>query len=231
MFVGSTFLISLNFVCCRMKRAAWRWAQERAGVASRWTWLQAQISDLEYRIRQHTEIHRQIRLNKGEVKLGEAPGQDPAQTPNGFHTNPVEGVKEPPECMGATGTCRTRPFINTKFRKRRLLNTAGLHLVSKKAARPSNIRCGCRLPLACCALCTGRSDPTYPREQPEQLTVQERIALLDPAYHPVLSFPSGECQYILGALFMNSSAIVNFLKRNIKLLSKSRPWKMMLLPV
>ncbi|XP_034233597.1 KAT8 regulatory NSL complex subunit 1 isoform X1 [Thrips palmi] len=175
-----------------MKRAAWRWAQERAGVASRWTWLQAQISDLEYRIRQHTEIHRQIRLNKGEVKLGEAPSQDTSQTPNGFHTNPVEGVKEPPECMGATGTCRTRPFINTKFRKRRLLNTAGLHLVSKKAARPSNIRCGCRLPLACCALCTGRSDPTYPREQPEQLTVQERIALLDPAYHPVLSFPSAD---------------------------------------
>lgn len=180
-----------------IKRAAWRWAQERAGVASRWTWLQAQISDLEYRIRQHTEIHRQIRLNKGEVKLGEVASQssDPAQTPNGFHTS-LDSVKEPPECMGATGTCRTRPFIRTNFRKRRLLNTAGLHLVSKKAARPSNIRCGCRSPLACCALCTGRSDPTYPREQPEQLTVQERIALLDPAYHPVLSFPSDVPQSI-----------------------------------
>lgn len=178
-----------------MKRAAWRWAQERAGVASRWTWLQAQISDLEYRIRQHTEIHRQIRHNKGEIKLGEPSGQAepaPTQTPNGFHTNPADGVKEPPECMGATGTCRTRPFIRTNFRKRKLLNTAGLHLVSKKAARPSNIRCGCRLPLACCALCTGRSDPTHPREQPDQLTVQERIALLDPAYHPVLSFPSAD---------------------------------------
>lgn len=181
-------------LCCRMKRAAWRWAQERAGVASRWTWLQAQISDLEYRIRQHTEIHRQIRLNKGEVKLGDAQ-TDPAQTPNGFHTNP-EGVREPPECMGATGTCRTRPFVRTNFRKRRLLNTAGLHLVSKKAARPSSIRCGCRTPLACCALCTGRCDPTYPSEQPDQLTVQERIAHLDPAYHPVLSFPSGEYQIV-----------------------------------
>lgn len=181
-----------------MKRAAWKWAQERAGVASRWTWLQAQISDLEYRIRQHTEIHRQIRLNKGEVKLSESLGQgvESAQTLNGFHTNSIDGVKDPPECMGATGTCRTRPFIRTNFRKRRLLNTAGLHLVSKKAARPSNIRCGCRLPLACCALCTGRSDPTYPREQPEQLTVQERIALLDPAYHPVLSFPSDVPQSI-----------------------------------
>jgi hypothetical protein len=40
------------------KRAAWKWAQDRAGVASRWMWLQAQVSDLEYRIRQHNEIHR-----------------------------------------------------------------------------------------------------------------------------------------------------------------------------
>jgi hypothetical protein len=44
----------------RAKRAAWKWAQDRAGVASRWTWLQAQISDLEYRIRQHNEIHRYV---------------------------------------------------------------------------------------------------------------------------------------------------------------------------
>lgn len=43
-----------------------------------------------------------------------------------------------------------------------------------------------------CALCTGRTDPTFPRDPPEQLTVQERVALLDPGYHPVLSFPDGE---------------------------------------
>lgn len=42
-------------------------------MAARWTWLQAQVSDLEYRIRQQSEIHRQIRQKKGEVKLGEAP--------------------------------------------------------------------------------------------------------------------------------------------------------------
>lgn len=74
--LGHTELvIGLHFVCngyhfhvvrryylfiCRAKRAAWKWAQDRAGVASRWTWLQAQISDLEYRIRQHNEIHRYV---------------------------------------------------------------------------------------------------------------------------------------------------------------------------
>ncbi|XP_078452267.1 KAT8 regulatory NSL complex subunit 1-like isoform X1 [Lampetra fluviatilis] len=51
--------------------AGWRWAEERAMVASRWTWLTAQVSDLEYRIRQHNELYRQIRTNKGAVMLGE----------------------------------------------------------------------------------------------------------------------------------------------------------------
>lgn len=46
------------------RRAAYRWAEARAGIAARWMWLQAQISDLEYRIRQHGEIHRQIRAAK-----------------------------------------------------------------------------------------------------------------------------------------------------------------------
>jgi len=53
------------------KRAKWAWMTGRAGIASRWTWLTAQISDLEYRIRQQTEVYRQIRATKGVVMLGE----------------------------------------------------------------------------------------------------------------------------------------------------------------
>ena len=56
---------------CSDQRVDWQWASDRCDVASRWTWLQAQVSDLEYRIRQQTEIHRQIRQKKGDVKLGE----------------------------------------------------------------------------------------------------------------------------------------------------------------
>ncbi|MGH0142673.1 UNVERIFIED_CONTAM: hypothetical protein FKN15_003026 [Acipenser sinensis] len=37
---------------------------ERASIVSHWNWLQAHISDLEYRIRQQTDIYRQIRTNK-----------------------------------------------------------------------------------------------------------------------------------------------------------------------
>ncbi|XP_067012430.2 KAT8 regulatory NSL complex subunit 1 isoform X2 [Anabrus simplex] len=200
------------------KRAAWRWAQDRAGVAFRWTWLNAQISDLEYRIRQHNEIHRQIRAAKGHVCLGEHPVVNAANTTtstmtaasgrpnnhhppivvNGFHGTLPGGAGCKPQDGGgesSTGCSRTRPLLRSVFRKRKLLQTAGLHLGSKKAARPTTVRCGCRPPLSWCALCTGRADPTQP-QQPDLLTTAERIALLDPCFHPVLSFPEDVPQRI-----------------------------------
>ncbi|XP_036051334.1 KAT8 regulatory NSL complex subunit 1 isoform X4 [Onychomys torridus] len=48
------------------RRSEWRWAADRAAIVSRWNWLQAHVSDLEYRIRQQTDIYKQIRANKGE---------------------------------------------------------------------------------------------------------------------------------------------------------------------
>lgn len=52
------------------KRAESRYTVERAAIISHWNWLQAHISDLEYRIRQQTDIYRQIRASKGSVELG-----------------------------------------------------------------------------------------------------------------------------------------------------------------
>lgn len=126
---------------------------------------------------------------------------------NGFHGllpgggtpgKPTSGSDEvvngnlPSGCGPVTNSARTRPLVRSVFRKRKLLQTSGLHLVSKKAARSSTVRCGCRPPLPTCALCTGRADPMVP-QQPDLLTVPERIALLSPTFHPVLSFPEGEC--------------------------------------
>ncbi|XP_072230113.1 KAT8 regulatory NSL complex subunit 1-like isoform X3 [Leuresthes tenuis] len=54
------------------KRAESRYTVERAAIISHWNWLQAHISDLEYRIRQQTDIYRQIRASKGSVELGGA---------------------------------------------------------------------------------------------------------------------------------------------------------------
>lgn len=68
---------------CRHKRAEWKWAVDRAGIVTRWTWLQAQVSDLEYRIRQQSEIYKTIRASKGVVQLAEpalGPGGDAGMT-------------------------------------------------------------------------------------------------------------------------------------------------------
>ncbi|CAM5095219.1 unnamed protein product [Natator depressus] len=51
----------------------WKWLVDRAKVGCRWTWLQAQISELEYKIQQLTDLHRQIRATKGMVILQEFP--------------------------------------------------------------------------------------------------------------------------------------------------------------
>ncbi|KAM9837657.1 KAT8 regulatory NSL complex subunit 1-like isoform 2-T2 [Aulostomus maculatus] len=62
------------------KRAESRYTVERAAIISHWNWLQAHISDLEYRIRQQTDIYRQIRASKGSVELG---GVAPSVVPAG----------------------------------------------------------------------------------------------------------------------------------------------------
>ncbi|XP_053119225.1 KAT8 regulatory NSL complex subunit 1 isoform X2 [Hemicordylus capensis] len=59
------------------RRSEWRWAADRAAIVSRWNWLQAHVSDLEYRIRQQTDIYKQIRANKGLILLGETPPSEP----------------------------------------------------------------------------------------------------------------------------------------------------------
>lgn len=176
----------LSILTCRSKRAAWRYAQDRAGVAARWTWLQAQISDLEYRIRQHNELQRHIRANKGLVIL------DNAETVNGYSgvLPGSTGRYNSPE--GELPASRTRPFVWSFYRKRKLLQLDKLHEVSKRAAKASTVRCNCDHVLPSCALCTGRLDPMQPQEPIEQMSVQERVALVDPSFHPVLSFPDGK---------------------------------------
>ena len=84
---------------------------------------------------------------------------------------------------------RCRPVQS--YRKRKLLRTAGLHLVCRKAARLSAVRCHCYPPVVPCAICGGRYNNTQTTE-PEVMTLAERVALLDASYHAILSFPEGE---------------------------------------
>ncbi|KAL8164697.1 UNVERIFIED_CONTAM: hypothetical protein K2H54_002747 [Gekko kuhli] len=55
---------------------------ERAAIICRWTWLQAQVSDLEYRIRQQTDVYKQLRASKGPVVLGDLQHEDLMKQPN-----------------------------------------------------------------------------------------------------------------------------------------------------
>lgn len=200
------------------KRALWKYSTDRAAIAARWTWLQSQISDLEYRIRQHTELHKQIRAAKGAVQLGDVvirpkPVQSQSEiaghhdygvtsTETSYGPTAVNGylgqlpgatTSKPEENEEDCQRCaRARPLAN--FRKRRLLQVAGLHAISKKAARPSTVRCSCVPSRVPCALCTGRADPTHPRDPPDTLGKAEKVALLDPGFHPVLSLPEDTSQ-------------------------------------
>uniref|UniRef100_A0A182XXH5 Uncharacterized protein n=1 Tax=Anopheles stephensi TaxID=30069 RepID=A0A182XXH5_ANOST len=186
------------------ERAAWRWANDRAAVASKWTWVCARVADLEYRIRQHGEVLNKIRYNKGPVLLedpslaGDQQPQQSQQSVNGYRGQ-LPGSSKPltsqasatdEEDADTVPSCsRTRPYCRSQFRKRKLMQTHNLHTVSKRAAKPSNIKCGCQWPLLPCALCTGRTDPTALRDPLDTLTFPERVALLDASFHPVLSFP------------------------------------------
>ncbi|KAH0626902.1 hypothetical protein JD844_002195 [Phrynosoma platyrhinos] len=78
----------------RRRRSEWQWAADRAAIVSHWNWLQAHVSDLEYRIRQQTDIYKQIRANKGLILLGEAPPSDPLLG-DSSHTLSAEVKLEP----------------------------------------------------------------------------------------------------------------------------------------
>ncbi|XP_041818804.1 KAT8 regulatory NSL complex subunit 1-like isoform X2 [Chelmon rostratus] len=86
------------------KRAESRYTVERAAIISHWNWLQAHISDLEYRIRQQTDIYRQIRASKGSVELG---GVAPSAVSAGgteMKTEPVNTQDVASERLEHTGT-------------------------------------------------------------------------------------------------------------------------------
>ncbi|CAB0043416.1 unnamed protein product [Trichogramma brassicae] len=193
------------------KRAAWRFAQERAALASRWTWLQAQISELEYKIRSTFEIQMRIRQAKGPVVLEAAsppPPQarvspmtsydDVASTITSTTTSMVNGFSNllpnnSPATPGlnsigasSSGAARTRPLVRSQFRKRKLVRIEGLHEILPKVARPSTIKCHCDGTKSSCIICTGRCEPMAGHAH-DTMSVQERIATLDACHHPVLT--------------------------------------------
>ncbi|XP_070707633.1 KAT8 regulatory NSL complex subunit 1 isoform X3 [Pempheris klunzingeri] len=188
------------------KRAESRYTVERAAIISHWNWLQAHISDLEYRIRQQTDIYRQIRASKdaGSERLehaGAAHITNAEAGPwKGQNTQPVNGVlsrmaesadTKHQQPLAYDSTCvaaRTRPLVSC--RRRRLIQPNTVPNLNGKAQRSSCVQCNCRVNPSC-VMCGGW--PT-PREDPQyELPTLERLSRLDLGVHPILSFPDDVC--------------------------------------
>jgi KAT8 regulatory NSL complex subunit 1 len=188
------------------------WSSERAMIASRWTWLQAQVSDLEYKIRQQSDIYRQLRQLKGAAVSYRSSAADVQSVPGpkswvdsvmsdvrsdcGSNSETASSSDaEKPATANSDASCRAARCLAVRAcRQRRLLRSATtlLQAVSqRKAAALSTVRCtACSPPATPCALCAGRFNHTLTVGSHQSL--HERNALLDPAFHPVLSFPQGE---------------------------------------
>lgn len=95
---------------------------------------------------------------------------------------------------------RCRPVRS--YRKRKLLRTAGLHTVNRKAARLSTVKCQCYPPITSCPMCGGRYNNVQ-RIDVNSSPLPDRVAILDPAFHPVLSFSQGELSQLKSIPYMH----------------------------
>lgn len=78
----------------------WKWYKERANLGARFNWLQSQVSDLDYKIRQQIDVCSQVRALK----------------------TPLEFAIDDP----CTSTCaRVRPLVSRPS-QRKLVRTAGI---------------------------------------------------------------------------------------------------------
>lgn len=102
-----------------------------------------------------------------------------------LNNSPVPG--QPLDASFVAARCRPVRF----YRKRKLLHTAGLHQVNHKAARLSSVKCQCYPPVMPCPMCGGRYNNVQKLDA-ECMPIMEKVSLLDPAFHPVLSFPQGK---------------------------------------
>ncbi|CAI9535858.1 unnamed protein product, partial [Staurois parvus] len=84
------------------------WLSVRADIGSRWTWLQAKISELEYQIQQLGHLQSQLRNQKGTL-LFEEPSNSIIQKKEhlpepSISLRPAERVATPPEDRNLSST-------------------------------------------------------------------------------------------------------------------------------
>ncbi|XP_073684541.1 KAT8 regulatory NSL complex subunit 1-like isoform X1 [Garra rufa] len=200
------------------RRAEGRFAKERATIISHWTWLQAQISDLEYRIRQQVDIYRQLRASKGPVELGDSASSFqgninmtetnenvPTSATSQNFTEPQSRLTDTSEnnvsissMAEVSDTCPSsldssctsaRTRPVMTCRRRRLIHPNTVHNLNGKVQRVSYSP-----PRMCdvngsCFMC-GIAPPLPKPDVPYDRPLVERVAHHDRSIHPVLSLQS-----------------------------------------
>ncbi|KAI1289503.1 KAT8 regulatory NSL complex subunit 1 [Halotydeus destructor] len=211
------------------RRANWKWAVDRGTMASRWMWLIAQVADLEFKIRQQSELYRTLRHSKGQIILE---ANMPLAAPSSIASSSLamkEQVTSPtlnttinsstqvtstvtplapdaensennadnssnaaPSTVSEVNCVRTLPV--RQIRRRKVVRSMNaLSGATKKSARLSTVQCSCSsqsTPLVSpCVLCNGRYSYVQVIDT-DCMPLYERVALLDPSFHSVLSLPN-----------------------------------------
>ena len=157
------------------QKPSWKWALERGSIASRYTWLQAQVADLDFKIRQQNELYKQFRASKGQIS---------------FYSNELNSNDNDKDELSleeeVTSSCvRTLPLKEMKKRKQ-LVRSA--FTLTNNARKPT-VLCSCSsLPAFAnsCVLCNERYNYIQAIDT-DCMPITERVALLDASYHNVLS--------------------------------------------
>ncbi|KAF7691426.1 uncharacterized protein LOC124375819 isoform X2 [Silurus meridionalis] len=169
---------------CRSRE--WRWIRERAWLGSRWVWLQAQVSELEYGIRALTELYMHLRQEKLRAihSVPETPLRAPRPSPAAHDCRFRKRLAEDSASSshtpqsGTSSAARVRPLLH-RARHRLIRWEDCPELGTKDVSLP----CCCEPP-AVCVLC----GPPHPPADGKSSC--RRHKGLDQCLHPVLSMPS-----------------------------------------
>lgn len=118
------------------------------------------------------------------------------QPEDGAAASVTSGVDDASESAGEESCSRACPLLRSKFRRRNLIRLDSWYgpTTSNGGRQFASVRCDCVAPVTC-VLCVRRgpgADLSSQHVYANLLPVQSKIALLEPTYHPVLSFSSGE---------------------------------------
>jgi len=86
---------------------------------------------------------------------------------------------------------RCQPLPISTRKKHKLLTMNSAPSLGSKARRAVTVRCQCIESVRRCAICAGHHNYAQPADMYANCR-QERIALVDPSFHPVLSFDRGK---------------------------------------